>query len=128
MTLKDLVSSCECGNVHVCQPPPYHGVSHISFLLIGELKSQRTTVSVTNGVGVQPRGGVRLNEGAQLEKHRETGAGRGILVDVRGIDPARRWTEGVGRIIMSWVVSDGSRSWSWRREGEGSSPRRLALR
>lgn len=96
--------------------------------LIGDFKNQRTTVSVTKGVGVQPRGGVRLNEGAQLEKHRETGAGRKILVDIQGIDPTRRWTEGVGRIIMSWVVRDGSWSWSWRREGEGSSPRRLALR
>ena len=71
--------------------------------LIGDFKNQRTTVSVTKGVGVQPRGGVRLNEGAEMEKHRETGTGRRILVDVRGIDPNRRWTEGVGRISMDWL-------------------------
>lgn len=43
--------------VHVCQPPPCK-VS--SYTINGFGRVKHTTVSVTNGVGVQPRGGATL--------------------------------------------------------------------
>lgn len=57
---------------------------------MGDPRNKRTTVSVTNGVGVQPRGGVRSKEGAEIEKHREATAGRRDRIEARGMERARR--------------------------------------
>ena len=47
----------------------YQYICHYKILQIFE--DNHTTVSVTNGVGVQPRGGVRSKEGVELEKGRK---------------------------------------------------------
>ncbi len=47
----------------------YQYICHYNISQIFDNK--HTTVSVTNGVGVQPRGGVRSNEGIELEKGRK---------------------------------------------------------
>lgn len=54
-------------NVHVCQPPPYHIVSFQSFQRVID---PHTTVSVTKGVGVHPRGGWRSEDGTEVENNR----------------------------------------------------------
>lgn len=56
---------------------------------------------MTNGVGVQPRGGVRSDERGELEKHREATASRGACDEVRGAERARRRIEDAGRMIKA---------------------------
>ena len=51
---------------------------------ISKLEWKHTTVSVTNGVGVQPRGGVRSSEDIELEKGRENKADCTREIEQRG--------------------------------------------
>lgn len=51
---------------------------------------KHTTVSVTNGVGVQPRGGVRSSEDIELEKGREINADCTREIEQRGTDRPSR--------------------------------------
>lgn len=60
-------------------------IEQISIDYSGKKHSVHTTVSVTKGVGVQPRAGVRSSEGLQLEKDREAMAGRNRDTGERGI-------------------------------------------
>jgi hypothetical protein len=51
-------------------------------------------------VGVHPRGGVRSNEGAQLEKDRGIAvAGRREEIDERANDRPKRGTDNIGHIL-----------------------------
>lgn len=59
-----------------------------------------TTVSVTKGVGVQPRGGVRSSEGWKLEKDRAA-EGRKNALMTRGAARPRRWGERIERILST---------------------------
>lgn len=60
---------------------------------------EHTTVSVTNGVGIQPRGGAAVNAGAEVVNDRGIVAGRRAETGLRWTARPSRWREVLGRMV-----------------------------
>lgn len=90
-------------NIQVCQPPPYSMLSVFAHcvLYVPIYGIKHTTVSVTNGVGVQLRGGC-ASDGPWFEKHRaNTAAGRVIATGEFWIDRPIWRTEALESIFKN---------------------------